>query len=211
MNARLANLSPPISVELPGPSLARLRARYAEPHRRYHTWSHVLACFDARAQLTRGSSPEVDLALLFHDAVYDPLARDNEAKSALLLLDEGRRAWLDEGLLRRAARHVEATRHDPAFEPDCEEGCIVLDADLAILGADGPSFDEYERSVRQEYAAVDDETYAAARSAILRALLERPNLYLTRTGARLWEGPARRNIERSLARLTGDLSAIGGR
>ncbi len=98
--------------DYPGDLAPRVRARYAEPHRRYHSWTHVLACFDARDRITGAALPEVDLALLFHDAIYVPLAKDSEARSAQLLLDEGRRAWIDDRLLRRAQALVLATNHE---------------------------------------------------------------------------------------------------
>jgi predicted metal-dependent HD superfamily phosphohydrolase len=93
MDASLrADLARAILLDCPSSLVERVSARYAEPHRRYHTWAHVLACFDARDRLTTAELPEVDLALLFHDAVYDPFAKDNEAGSARLLVEEGRRA-----------------------------------------------------------------------------------------------------------------------
>jgi predicted metal-dependent HD superfamily phosphohydrolase len=189
-----------LSFDCPRTLLDRLARRYAEPHRRYHTLHHVRACLDARACITRAAIPEVDLALLFHDAVYDPLGKDNEAKSAALLVEEGRRAWMDERLLRRAAPLVMATRHTPGvFET--EEACIVVDADLSILGAEPAAFAGYEGLVREEYAFVDDATYAAARAAILASFLDRPAIFATRPAQRLWEAQARRNLEASLTAL----------
>jgi predicted metal-dependent HD superfamily phosphohydrolase len=185
---------PPTLVE-------RLVRRYSEPHRRYHTWAHVLGCLEARRRITTAAMPDVDLALLFHDAVYEPLARDNESRSAELLVEEGRRAWIEESVLQRARPLVEATAHAAAAEVDSEEACIVLDADLSILGAEPSAFGEYERQVREEFHFVDARGYAAGRSAILRSFLERPSIFLTRRGHRLWESNARRNLERSLERL----------
>jgi predicted metal-dependent HD superfamily phosphohydrolase len=196
-----------LSVHLPATVLGRLRERYAEPHRHYHTWSHILACLDAKDQLTDAVVPEVDLALLFHDAVYDPRAGsgENEERSAELLLEEGRRAWLDDAMLRRAQALVRATAHGLAAAPadeedDAVQACVVLDADLSILGADPATFDAYETAIRQEYAAVDDAAFAAGRAHVLRAFLARPLIYRTRRGQRLWEAGARSNLERSLAR-----------
>jgi predicted metal-dependent HD superfamily phosphohydrolase len=121
--------------------LERVLRRYAEPHRRYHTWAHVRACLEARHLLTEASLPEVDLALVFHDAIYEHLATDNEERSARLLLEEGRRAWLHESLLQRAQILVRATAHGVGHAIDTEEACIVVDADLSILGSDPSSFD----------------------------------------------------------------------
>jgi predicted metal-dependent HD superfamily phosphohydrolase len=186
----------------PPPSLLRRVSRfYAESHRHYHTLTHIAACLDARARITNSALPEVDLALLFHDAVYEPLATDNEARSAQLLVEEGRRAWLHEGLLQRAQLLVLATQHGGASAHDSEEACIVVDADLSILGSDRPVFDEYERLVREEFAVVDDASYSAGRLAVLRGFLERPAIYSTGPGRRLWEASARRNLEASVAKL----------
>jgi predicted metal-dependent HD superfamily phosphohydrolase len=189
-------------TEWPPTLLQRLVRRYSEPHRRYHTWAHVLDCLEARRRITTAAIPEVDLALLFHDAVYEPLAGDNEARSAELLVEEGRRAWMEEGVLQRARPLVHATAHAVATEVDSEEACIVLDADLSILGADPSRFDEYERLVREEFGRVDQASYVAGRSAVLCSFLERPSIYLTHRGRRLWESNARRNLEHSVERLS---------
>ncbi len=196
-----AGLLDRLSFDTSGALLPRVLARYEEPHRRYHGLRHILACLDARDRLTRVRSPEVDLALLFHDAVYEPLARDNEARSAALLLAEGRRAWISDPTLLRAAALVHATAHQASEACDSAEAGVVVDADLSILGADDGAFDEYERQVREEYAMVDPAAYAAGRSQVLRHLLARPSIYATRPGQRLWESRARANIERSLSRL----------
>jgi predicted metal-dependent HD superfamily phosphohydrolase len=60
-----------------------LKAAYAAPHRFYHTWHHVEALVRHTA-----AHPERDalyLACVFHDAVYDVLATDNEQRSAALM------------------------------------------------------------------------------------------------------------------------------
>ena len=190
-----------LSFDCPVPLLERLRLRYAEPHRRYHTWAHVLSCLKARRVLSDAPSPEVDLALLFHDAVYEPLARDNEARSAELLVEEGRRAWLHERTLERAAVLVGVTRHDARDALDSEEAGLVLDADLSILGSGPEAFAAYEAQVREEYGGVDDASYAAGRAAVLSSFLARPSVYVTRRGRRLWEERARASIEGSLRAL----------
>jgi len=191
----------------PNDLVERARARYAEPHRRYHTFSHVVACREARDAITKATLPEVDLALLFHDAIYDPLRADNEARSAELLVEEGRRAWMHEALLQRAAALVLATRLDA--EPESEEACVVRDADLSILGAAPDVFDAYERDVRAEYAFADDATFALGRAAILEGILSRGEIYETKRGRALWEPRARANLERSLAALRA--RRLGGR
>jgi predicted metal-dependent HD superfamily phosphohydrolase len=191
-----------LSFDCPAPVLARVCARYAEPHRRYHTLAHLDACFDARDRLTDEPSPAVDLALLFHDAVYDPLASDNEARSADVMEAEAGGLTLEPAVIARARQLILATRHGEAVVVGADAR-VVLDADLSILGAAPEVFDAYERAVREEYAAVDEAAYRVGRMRVLRAMVDRPTLYASERGRALWEASARRNVTRSLARLMG--------
>src|SRR5438445_1363039 len=64
----------------------RLMTVYAEPQRHYHNQQHIAEClteFDQALHLAR-RPVEAELALWFHDAVYDPIRGDNEEQSAAL-------------------------------------------------------------------------------------------------------------------------------
>ena len=59
-------------------------ARYCEKHRHYHTLQHLDDCLrhlDEAAPLAI-HAPEIELALWFHDAVYDSRKQNNEELSA---------------------------------------------------------------------------------------------------------------------------------
>ena len=58
-----------------------LEEKYAEPHRHYHNLNHIgflLRKFDETGE----KSEEIEMAIWYHDAIYDPKAGDNEAQSA---------------------------------------------------------------------------------------------------------------------------------
>ena len=60
-----------------------LVARYREPHRRYHTLQHLEECF-ARFDELRALAEhprDVELAIWFHDAIYDTRRSDNDASA----------------------------------------------------------------------------------------------------------------------------------
>lgn len=187
--------------------LASLRNRYAEPHRHYHTWVHIealLRWFEQRRNHLHDPL-SVELAILFHDAVYDPTRSDNEAESARLLKDADL-PGLDGAARARALRMIEATAHhqipdglDPADLSDMAE---FLDMDLSILGARTEVFDAYEQAIRREYAFVPEALYREARRGILQRFLERERLYFSDWGRERFEATARANLAASIAALS---------
>ena len=181
-----------------------LVARYAEPHRRYHTQRHLAECFaqlaDVRGEVERLG--EVELALWFHDAIYDTRRHDNERRSAEWASAIAVRAGLGSTVGERVAALVMATRH--AAVPDRRDARAVVDVDLSILGAPRERFDEYERDVRLEYGWVPGVVFRLERRKILRSFLERPRIFLTSAMHAAREETARANLERSLRRLEGD-------
>ena len=154
-----------------------LAARYSEPHRHYHTSHHIEECLDEFDPVRHLASQPVavELAIWFHDAIYDTHATDNEEQSALLAeqcLSESR-ASTDMRLavwdLVLATRIHEASKH--------VDSPLLLDVDLSILGKNENRFREYESQIRQEYSWVPDDIFAARRAEILEGFLERDRIY----------------------------------
>jgi len=146
----------------------RLAARYGEPHRAYHTFSHVEHClkeFDAAKELTEHPL-EVEFAIWFHDAVYDPRANDNEEKSAKLAQESAREMGLPDLFGARVADLVLISKHTAL--PQGIDAQIFIDIDLAIFGASKSLFDAYEQGVRKEYHFVPEAIFRARRAEILR-------------------------------------------
>ncbi len=188
----------------PDPSVGRaLLARYAEPHRHYHTVEHVVAVLSTVDTLASHATAAdlVRLAAWYHDAVYDPMRDDNEERSAGLAEAELAALGLPAAGVARVASLVRVTAgHDaPAGDSDAE---VLCDADLALLGGPRPAYDSYVAAVRREYSHVDEVGWQVGREAVLRGLLGRPRLFRTPSGS-AWEQPARANLSRELAALSG--------
>ena len=192
----------------PAPGLFdRLLASYCEAHRRYHTLQHLRECLAAlEPMLMQAEHPgEAEVALWFHDAAYDPRRQDNEHQSALWAGRELAAAGLPAGVQERVFSLVMATRH--AAHPATRDECLVVDADLCILGASPQRFAEYEAQVRAEYAWVPQLQFLRARKAILQGFLAHPAIYATAYCRQRHEAQARRNLAqavRELARAGGD-------
>lgn len=174
-----------------------LQGRYAEPHRSYHTWQHVQECLVSLDRVRGGCAhpAEVELAILFHDAIYDPHRPDNEEMSARLAIALLRECGAPAEMVSRVGQLILATEHT-AVELQ-GDAALLVDIDLAILGADPARFDEYEFQVRGEYAWVPNDLFQAKRREILQGFLARQAIYCTGEFAGL-EQQARDNLARSL-------------
>ncbi|GAA0948093.1 metal-dependent phosphohydrolase [Actinocorallia libanotica] len=174
-----------------------LLARYAEPHRRYHTLRHLESVLDLVDEFeAEADDPDVvRLAAWFHDAVYDPQRDDNEERSAVL----AERMLTDTSLeAGRAAKAAALVRMTKTHEPHDRDGRVLCDADLAVLGADADAYDAYVQAVREEYAFVPEEYFAAGRAAVLEQLLALPSLFHTPAGKARFEEKARANLRAEL-------------
>jgi predicted metal-dependent HD superfamily phosphohydrolase len=184
-----------------------LLARLAEPHRHYHDLRHVAACV-ALAEAHRAHAAhfaEVIVALLFHDAIYQPTAPDNEARSAALAREGLTRLGASEEVIARIERLVLATRgHEAGGDPDAE---LVLDCDLSILGADEADRAAFERGVRAEHAFVEEEAYRVGRARVLEAFLAKERIYAVPAIAAAREARARAHLAATIDALR---SARGG-
>ena len=179
----------------------RLVAMYAEPQRHYHNLRHIEDClreFDSVRHLAR-EPVAVELAVWFHDAVYDTRAGDNEERSAELA-----RKWLSEGgadarLVEAVGQLVLATKkHDASLHVDAP---ILVDADLSILGQAVERYWEYEAEIRKEYEWVPEAVFAAKRAEILEGFLARERIYKTEEFFGRLEERARVNLRASVQRL----------
>ena len=189
------------AAEIPVGLFNQLVAAYSERHRHYHTLQHLREClayFESAASLAKRPA-EVELALWFHDAVYDPRASDSEERSA----GWAQRSVLAAGCGAATADRVHAlvlatARHDAGGDADT---AVLLDIDLAILGAAPARYADYARQVRAEYAHVGDEEFRMRRSAVLGAFLARPRIYATDAFAEALEQRARANVAGEIAAL----------
>ena len=183
-----------------GPWYERLTRAYAEPQRHYHNQQHIAEClaeFDGARHLAR-QPVAVELALWFHDAVYDPKAGDNEEQSAVLAKNCLEAAGLPT-LASTVSELVMATKtHHTEAGPDA---ALVVDIDLSILGQGEARFAEYESQIRKEYGWVLKPIFNSKRKEILQRFLGRERIYTTEYFANRYEEAARRNLERSIGKL----------
>ena len=191
------------SLELdPPPDLfALLLERYRELHRHYHVLAHVLDCLgkaDASRPIQRRPAA-VDLALWFHDAVYDTHRSDNEERSAELAA-EHLSGVLPEDFVADVRELVLATRHRAGPAPS-GDAAVVADVDLTILGESPDRFAAYQAAIRRENSWVPSFLYRRRRARFLAGFLARERIFATDWFHDRFEAAARRNLARALGDL----------
>ena len=186
----------------PHPPYHDLAQRLAEPHRAYHTMRHIQHCLEemARVRPLAAQPDAMEMALWYHDAIYETHAADNEEQSATLAAHTLRHAAVPEAFVQTVMRLILATKHHTAVDGDPDTRLLV-DIDLTVLGQPAPIFDTYEAHIRQEYAWVPDQAFREGRGKIVRAFLLRPTIYTTDHFRQRYEAQARMNLARSLKLL----------
>jgi predicted metal-dependent HD superfamily phosphohydrolase/uncharacterized protein with PIN domain len=175
-----------------------IRSQYAESARHYHTLKHireVLAVIDRLA--AHATSPNaVRLAAWLHDIIYDSRASNNEERSAQYARRLCEQLGIPDGA--SIADLIQKTKTHRAG--DDANAQVLLDADLAVLGASPDVYQAYARNIRLEYGWVPDAEYRTGRRRVLESFLSRPRIYHLLTK---WEEPARHNIAAEIADLAG--------
>lgn len=181
----------------------RLAIAYAETHRAYHTARHIEECLSLLDDVRdlADNSAEVECALWFHDAIYKPMSKSNEELSAQWASDFLNRVGVPAESIGRIREHITATRHLRGELPG--DSALVVDIDLAIMGAEPARYDEFERDVRIEYRWVPGPIYRRKRAEILQSFLDRPRIYHAGPLFARFEVGARTNLTKSVQRLTG--------
>jgi predicted metal-dependent HD superfamily phosphohydrolase len=176
--------------------LTRLAAAYCAPERHYHTLQHIESLLNRLAAHPLHDPEVVGLAVWFHDAVYDPLRTDNEAKSAEWALAFLQETTLEPARRERVADLIRRTQdHTQPQPPHDTDLLLFLDADLSILGAPAAAYWAYAHQIRREYQAVPEQLYRTGRGQVLAKMLAAPVLFHTPALLDELDAQARHNLQ----------------
>ena len=176
--------------------LRQVKELYEDDGRYYHTWDHAL---DVIAAVTRLPLPQGEkrqahlLAALFHDVIYTPGAKDNEARSANVLEEMCPGSSLANELIMATVTHADATRDNT--EPYTWD---FLDCDILIIAEPcWPLAVQVDWNVRAELiGAYGEKAVQAGRGDFLRNWLTKPSVFLGQFYGTTNEWQARMNILR---------------
>lgn len=167
-----------------------LLAMMREPHRFYHTVSHV---YDI---IGDSQDPMIWALAWFHDAVYDPKRQDNEQLSADLGV---------EMLLHNNVLEIDLTEFRDAILDTASHraGSSVSqefsDRDMKVLIRDKAPYAMYRAQIRMEYRHVSWADYRDGRKKVMSSFNDREIFYTPEF--RLYEHIAHENIEQEILDL----------
>ena len=170
---------------------------YQEPHRRYHTPEHIEHCLRQHdlAVAQMDDADAVEMAIWFHDVIYDVPTDNNERLSAEMFTRLAGQCMHPE--FRQAVHDMILTTQHPQIPTKNDEKFLV-DVDLSSFGLPWEEMRRDSDNVRQEFLETSDENFYAGHIRFMRALLERPAFFATEFFRNRYEQRARSNIARLL-------------
>lgn len=197
-------------------SFALLDAAYAEPHRAYHAWGHIvdmLRKLDERRRLA--ARPDLVAAAIFwHDAIYTTRDADGRPRSDPENVRDSaeafrRHARFDPAdadavheMIMATANHVKAAPSRERYPGFSGDFALFLDLDLSSLAASWPVFAENLEKIRFEYAWAPEPAFSLGRMRMLGELSADDAILFRRPESIAeWDAPARANLARCICEL----------
>jgi len=178
----------------------QLQELYEGSGRHYHNLGHIgysLKVFDSVSTLSTDAD-SMELAIWFHDSIYDMRATDNERQSAELFM-QCSLSGVPEHRRTQVYGLIMAT--DPRHEPNGPEHGLLVDIDLSGFGRSWEQFRSDGGNVRREMDHQSDEQFYAGQARFMAGLLARQPLYTSDRFQQRYEQTARANLHRYLAQL----------
>jgi predicted metal-dependent HD superfamily phosphohydrolase len=177
--------------------------KYTEKHRVYHNLSHINALlFNAENFRERLADFEsVQLAIWFHDVIYNPKRFNNESESAKIAVEYLSKLDVPKVKIEQVERMILATAKHNATDLDFD-GKLFLDLDLGILGQNENVYKIYSEAIRKEYSFVPWFLYKRSRRKVLEAFLSREIIYFTQEIRQDFEEQARINLSNEIKELS---------
>lgn len=168
---------------------------YTSEDRFYHRLEHIeqiLCTIDSLRPICQ-NLPALQLAAWFHDAIYNPKAKNNEEKSAEYAAIALTQLQIPHTIIDRVIKMILYTQYHQAASDDIDSQ-IFLDADLAILGTNTREYNVYAAAIRREYSWMAAAEYQQGRIEILQKFWQRQRIYFTDRMFTKLEKKARQNI-----------------
>lgn len=171
----------------------QLTEHYNQPERAYHNLQHLTECFQHLYAYPHRIDhfAQLEMALWFHDVIYNPQSTSNEQDSANWAVNFLQACHVASQDVQLINTLIMTTQHHQATT-NLEK--LMIDIDLLILASSATRFKQYEQQIRSEYQFVPNDVFAVKRKEILQHFYERSFIYQTDYFHQNFEQQARINL-----------------
>ncbi|MFT5647112.1 MAG: putative metal-dependent HD superfamily phosphohydrolase [Aureispira sp.] len=172
---------------------------YTDSNRHYHNLVHIFNLLNLvdTYKISIEQPLLFELAVWYHDAIYNAKAKDNELQSAILVQKLFSKYLDSRGLSYVNALIMSTEGHFPKLEN--QDTYLFLDFDLSILAAESSVYNLYSEAIWQEYKiAYIKVLYNMGRKKVLKNFLARDKIYFSPVFFAKYEAKARQNIRLEL-------------
>lgn len=173
-------------------------SQYENADRHYHDIRHIQHCLWELDSLKDNETdkPAIELAIWYHDVIYNQRSKNNEGKSAEKLISD-LKDFEGDISLNKVGDMIRMSTHRNQSLVEDKTAQYFLDIDLAILGQNATEYRVYSMAVRREYLSVPAICYYYHRKKILKNFLE-GDIYRTEWFKKKYETSAQKNIGKEL-------------
>ncbi|BES91332.1 Hypothetical protein NTJ_04140 [Nesidiocoris tenuis] len=182
-----------------------------DPKRKCHNYSYLaqkISLYETIKHLLKNREA-VEYALFFSYIEYGPMTVDGNEKNIAHFKQFATECGipLESDLVRDTLVLLECNS-SCMTEEHIKEGAFgsedkhyFLDLDMAVLGMDDVTYNQYWQSEKEENDVVPESMYNTFRTKILKTFLQIPNIYATKEFREKYEENARRNLQRDVSCL----------
>ncbi|WP_417266393.1 phosphohydrolase [Brumimicrobium sp.] len=174
---------------------------YESEGRYYHNLEHLKDLFSEleRASHLIDDFNLVNIAVFYHDVIYNPTANNNEEKSAEFSSNHLKLMRASEQLIKTVYEAIIATKKHSESENNNIN--IFTDADLSILGTNSEHYKKYSQKIRYEYITYPSYLFDNGRIQALKQLMDTGRLFKSEYFYKLNEKQALDNLQAELDSL----------
>jgi len=174
---------------------------YTQKGRIYHNLHHIDALY---ALLLNYQSKIADwgtlcFSIIYPDIIYSVQRSDNEERSAQFAAD--RLAQLNYPISKIEVCCAQIIATKSRGHTDDNDTNLFTDADLAILGSDWKTYQQYAKAIRKEYHIYPNLLYQPGRKKVLEHFLSFDSIYKTEEFGSKFENQAIANLTKELQNL----------
>jgi len=169
--------------------------------RYYHNLEHLNDLFTELEQASHliDDFNLVNIAVFYHDIIYNPTANNNEEKSAEFSSNHLKLMGASEQLIKSV--HEAIIRTKKHSESENNNINLFTDADLSILATKPEDYKNYSQKIRYEYITYPSYLFDKGRIQALKQLMDTGRIFKTEYFYKLYEKQALDNLQDELKSL----------